>query len=367
MKKQLLFGVMFASMVVVANAQVSAPTISFDCKDGETEVTLANADGARIWYNFTGSNSTDDSKKYFAPFSLTAPADVTFFAISGEGKSEIVTKRVVVNNARVYIDALRVLDPSKAYEQFAANDGYCFDWKGVPTSGVKETVDMTGEYWTFISKGQVMQALPLKNNAVVNTTSRDEGRPESLMDGLLFAQSYQKLYDDVLLFGAAADADSYAEIGSRQKFQGPFDVVVLASKQGATKELTSMKVEYSEDGVSWKQMGNVIPVGLANSWTFGRRMFQDANEVFIRVVPTVFGSAGVQIHGIYVLNEGELSLTKKAEYNAEYEAWLATSITSISDDPAVKEVYYTLDGRKLEGQPTEKGIYIINGKKIYVK
>ena len=28
---------------------------------------------------------------------------------------------------------------------------------------------------------------------------------------------------------------------------------------------------------------------------------------------------------------------------------------------------YTLDGRKLQGQPTQRGIYIVNGKKIIVK
>ena len=362
MKKQLLFGAMFASVVMAVNAQVSAPAFSFDCKDGETKVTLANADGAEIWYNFTGSNSTDDSQKYFAPFFLTAPADVTAFAISGESKSEIATKRVVVNNARVYIDAMSTFDPSKAHEQFVANDGYCFDWKDVPTSGVKETVDLTGGDWKLTSMGQVMQVVPLKNNAVVNTTSHYEGHPESLMDGLLFAQSYQKLYDDALLFGKTADADSYARIVSLCKFMSPLDVVVLASKQGSTKELTCLKVEYSVDGESWIQMGDVIPVGLANSWTFGRRMYSDTNEIFIRV-----SSAGVQIHGIYILSEGELSRTKKAEYNAEYEAWLATSINSIPIDSAVNEVYYTLDGRQLEGKPTEKGVYLFNGKKVYVK
>lgn len=68
MKEQFLFGAMFASVVMAVNAQVGAPAFSFDCKDGETKVTLANADGAEIWYNFTGSNSTDDSQKYFAPF-----------------------------------------------------------------------------------------------------------------------------------------------------------------------------------------------------------------------------------------------------------------------------------------------------------
>ena len=29
--------------------------------------------------------------------------------------------------------------------------------------------------------------------------------------------------------------------------------------------------------------------------------------------------------------------------------------------------YYTIDGRKLNGKPTQKGVYIMNGKKIVIK
>jgi hypothetical protein len=30
-------------------------------------------------------------------------------------------------------------------------------------------------------------------------------------------------------------------------------------------------------------------------------------------------------------------------------------------------VFYTLDGRKIEGRPTVKGIYINNGRKVVVR
>ena len=31
------------------------------------------------------------------------------------------------------------------------------------------------------------------------------------------------------------------------------------------------------------------------------------------------------------------------------------------------DVWYTLDGRRINGKPSEKGIYINNGKKIAIK
>ena len=31
------------------------------------------------------------------------------------------------------------------------------------------------------------------------------------------------------------------------------------------------------------------------------------------------------------------------------------------------DAWYTLDGRKLSGEPTKKGMYIVNGKKVVIK
>lgn len=369
MKKQILFFVMFASMMIAANAQVNAPIISFDCHDGETEVTITNNDGAEIWYNFTGSNSTENSQKYFGSFMLTAPTDVTAFSVNGDNKSDIVSKRVVVRNAKVRIDLFKALNPSMGYSIFADNDGYCFSWKDVPTSGKNEKVVWEKWVWSLVSKGQVMQVKQMENNAEVDYTNYNKNRPaspESFMDKLLFTQSYQTLYDGILFFGEEAAAESCAEIRSDCKYPGAFDVIVLASKEGVTKELSTLKLETSPDGENWTEAGK-IDLGLANHWVFNRIAYEGSDEVFIRVVPAVFGSTGAQVHGIYIVYSGEKSLDKKSEYDAEYEAWLATGINSIPNDSEVNQVYYTLDGRKLEGEPTEKGVYLYNGKKIYVK
>jgi len=38
-----------------------------------------------------------------------------------------------------------------------------------------------------------------------------------------------------------------------------------------------------------------------------------------------------------------------------------------TDNGQGNDLWYTLDGRRLDGKPTQKGIYITNGKKIYFK
>jgi hypothetical protein len=46
---------------------------------------------------------------------------------------------------------------------------------------------------------------------------------------------------------------------------------------------------------------------------------------------------------------------------------VAGIITTTSDRGMMPDVWYTLDGRKLDKRPTQKGIYIFNGKKGVIK
>ena len=47
----------------------------------------------------------------------------------------------------------------------------------------------------------------------------------------------------------------------------------------------------------------------------------------------------------------------------------ATGIISLTLDPSPKGKggIYTLDGRRINGEPTQKGVYIKNGKKVIIK
>ena len=49
----------------------------------------------------------------------------------------------------------------------------------------------------------------------------------------------------------------------------------------------------------------------------------------------------------------------------------STGISSLTPDPSPKgegsDYWYSIDGRKLQGMPTQKGIYIVNGRKVVIK
>ena len=44
-----------------------------------------------------------------------------------------------------------------------------------------------------------------------------------------------------------------------------------------------------------------------------------------------------------------------------------TGIDAVEEGLENDAVWYTMDGRKLEGEPTEKGVYIVNGKKVIIQ
>ena len=59
--------------------------------------------------------------------------------------------------------------------------------------------------------------------------------------------------------------------------------------------------------------------------------------------------------------EGELKL-----YGIEVTTD-GTGLDVVQSTPSAINGYYTLDGRKLDGVPAKKGLYIVNGRKVAIK
>ena len=78
------------------------------------------------------------------------------------------------------------------------------------------------------------------------------------------------------------------------------------------------------------------------------RAFFDLGDNLVAADPSA--SAGAKEITNFVLNFGE-----------------TTGVSSIEHGKLNMENYYSIDGRKLSGEPTQKGVYIRNGKKVVVK
>ena len=52
------------------------------------------------------------------------------------------------------------------------------------------------------------------------------------------------------------------------------------------------------------------------------------------------------------------------EYGASRHEGGTTGITTLKDADVATSIYFDLNGRRLKGKPTQKGVYICNGKKM---
>jgi len=55
------------------------------------------------------------------------------------------------------------------------------------------------------------------------------------------------------------------------------------------------------------------------------------------------------------------------EYGTSRHEGGATDITTLKDADVATSVYFDLNGRRLKGKPTQKGVYICNGKKVVMQ
>lgn len=62
------------------------------------------------------------------------------------------------------------------------------------------------------------------------------------------------------------------------------------------------------------------------------------------------------------------SIANAREFSMDFGGDDVTGIISVTaDERGTDGAVYTLDGRKLNGQPTQKGVYVVNGKKVIIK
>ena len=74
--------------------------------------------------------------------------------------------------------------------------------------------------------------------------------------------------------------------------------------------------------------------------------------------------------GQLVVNDGEKTFTLtdlKKMYFSTDDATAIESLTDKKQTTAESGLWFTIDGRMLSGKPSQKGIYINNGRKVIIK
>ncbi len=85
--------------------------------------------------------------------------------------------------------------------------------------------------------------------------------------------------------------------------------------------------------------------------------------------PTAGAGIGAQRAYFKIGSDGALLARRLTAFNIDFGDDEATGIISTTNDTndTNSDAWFTLDGRRLQGQPTAKGLYIVNGKKVIVK
>ena len=382
-----------ASAEVAIYTQPDMPTISSVYNEGATEVTLASAtDGVDIWYNYTEVNDTTKSMKYTAPISIKAPTTLTAFAVSGGTVfSELATERIVVKDAVVRLDVASHFsvpgDWLKADSSAVlANNGNMFRASRDDTFSMYSTEDsgqfdpVTGDpikaeiayeesdepgdnpQWKVMTKGQAV--LWQNNTPGTSPIGDDSGvNPYTAAD---IDPIFVATKNNICLYNIHSGEKPNAVIQSKNKYQGPFDVVMIDNMASG-----GLMIMVSTDGDTWNQIGETFAkTGKSRIYQKHTASYEGAEEVYVRVAQPEDVAGGPKVYDVYVAVMGENSQALKAEYDAEYNE-VTTGIQNANKQgqKAVQAVY-SLNG--VRQQSLKRGLNIVvlgdgSVKKIVVK
>ena len=378
-------------------SQPATPSIAAEYNDGATTVTLTCAtENTTIWYNYSEATDTAKSMKYTEPIIIKAPADLTAFAVvNGQVFSELASQRIVVKNAVVRQDQMGVFDANAADWQKGGSGStvYYFSWgknarsiydtaaEPIGTTTDPETGDekpvypemdyeyyvpaSEDNYWEVKSKGQVMiwQSLTCGSDP-----GNDGGyNPETAGDILPYAKVTS---NDVQFGGKTSGEPCTGVIQSTKKFTGPFDIVSIVGTAAGGENVGRMQLQISTDSITWENLGDELTTSkVKRLWKTYTTSYNGSNEVFVRMTQAGGGSS-VQIYNMYILCEGEASMTLKKQYDAEWETFLSGIETVNRQGNKTTKAVYNLNGMRQNSLQRGLNIVVMGDgtvKKVVVK
>ena len=143
----------------LAEGTVTTPTISGTDEFIEsTEVTIAAEDGLKVYYTLDGTDPTNASTEYTAPFELTATTTVKAVAYDGEKASDIVSKTFKKLQVLTCEEAAELCADTESADKYVVR-GYVTE---LVDGGYNATYNNT-TLWMADTKngGQVLQAFRL--------------------------------------------------------------------------------------------------------------------------------------------------------------------------------------------------------------
>ena len=331
----------------MAPGELTAPVIEGQAEfEGQATVTITAEQGAKVYYTTDGSEPTEQSQEYTAPFDVTATTTVKAIAVKDGRTSAVASKTfTLVEFTDVTIASLNEMTDDKAYVKLTL-------------TGAKVTyVDDKTIYLREGNKALMFYntALVMPRNAIVSGTVKVDydnyyGIHEvkdnafTTADGLTITES------------AEAAQPTAVTIGELLALEHICDYVVLSRVTITAEQSGDRTNYYAEAG------GQKITAEQSGDRT---NYYAEAGGQKVQLYKGIDVSA-------YAGDGKEYDIT--AVFNAIYngaaeiqpiEVAVANSIDGIEAGAEGSQPVYNLAGQRL--QKPQKGLNIIGGKKIIVK
>ena len=236
------------------------------------------------------------------------------------------------NGDHLYIDDIEMVY-DLALDETTDNTAKLTDWNDIKADVTLTRTLQTGGWNTFCA--------PF-------STATPSGWTVKELTGSAFNSATGEL---TLTFGAASSIEAgkpYLVKVDASVVNPTFDGVTI-SKTTTTTEMTAV---------------DFIPVVNPTSLTGG-----DKTVLFVvggNKLTYPSGDGNINGFRAYFKLKDEVAVQARA-FRMSFDDDATGIVTVLSDEPTTASGTYTLDGRRMEEQPTQKGVYIVNGKKTIIK
>lgn len=215
--------------------------------------------------------------------------------------------------------------------------------------------------WNFTNIVEATYIEPIEGNTTVSTEGlSNEDLSDNVVDDIYYnvgddgydTSDGSIVIDETTNMSQISDANPGSE-DVKNNFNG------LILKVAAGKGTITVNVKTTGNAQLVVQVGNGTPMIASKTEQGDVVVSYDVAEDTYVYIYAIIGSSAAPAHRAAPADAVKIYSIKVTPG--------ATGIDTVHSSLPTVHSCYTLDGRKLEGQPTKKGVYIVNGKKIVIR
>ena len=238
-------------------------------------------------------------------------------------------------------------------------EGYTFSgWSEIPETMPAKDVTITG---IFTQNATDIDIEPMDENAVVNANDLDgQDLTDNVVNDVYYnvgSEGYDASDKSVVISQTTNMGQITDATPGSSEVKNNFNGLIL--KVAAGKGTITVNVKTTGNAQLVVQVGNQTPMIASKTEQGDVVVSYDVAEDTYVYIYAIIGSSAAPARRAAPADAVKIYSIKVTPG--------ATGINTVHSSQSTVHSCYTLDGRMLQGQPTKKGVYIVNGKKIVIR